>query len=113
MDEDLAAMTREQLIAEPTETAQDTRSAGITWDSGASCPRRPTPYRRSRRGRSFSGVVSGIVNRSTSSYPLRPAPTHRIGRDRSGEPQMSRATEHHVGPDRRPRTFAAAEGHRT
>jgi hypothetical protein len=89
------------LGSERTETAPDTRSAGITRHSGASYPRRPTRYRQSRRGRSFSGAVSGIVNRSTSGCLMRLAPTRRIGRDRGDEPSMLTAAENQVEADRR------------
>ena len=94
MDEDLEAMTREQLVAEAkrlragsgrTGTVLDMRSAGITLRSGASYPRRPTRCRRSPRGRSSSAAACATASPWTSSCPTRPAPTRRIGRDRCCE----------------------------
>ena len=91
MDEDLEAMTREQLLAEAKRLRagirahRDSTGHALCWHHPAlwgPLPSRPTRCRRSRHGRSFSGAACGTASLWTSSCLMRPAQTCRISRDR-------------------------------
>ena len=90
VDEDLDAMTREQLIAEARllragiRMHRDSTGHALCWHHPALwgiLPEKIDPCRQSLRGRSFSGAAYGTGSLSTSSCLMRPAPTRRISRD--------------------------------
>jgi hypothetical protein len=88
VDEDLEAMTREQLIAEARQLRAGIRAHRDS-TGHALCWHHPTLWgllpekkcRRFLRGRSFSGAACGTASLWTSSCLMRPAQTCRISRD--------------------------------